>query len=82
MQELHEVGEWAGRRTCPLGCVRLPLGFDCKVVVHALVTNEHVSVTPVRRGHLRSSDELTDLGLDSTEFDGLVRCVDIVKERA
>ncbi len=65
-----------------LGSVGNPLGSESQVVVHSLVTEVEMLISPVGSRQLRGSLDLTDFLLRTSELLRLVHCENIVKNRA
>jgi len=63
-----------------LGGERLPLRFQLQVVVHELMAEEHVLVTPVTRDHPGLGLQLTDFLLSAAKLNRLVSCVDVEQD--
>ena len=62
--------------------VGLPLRMDLKIVVHALMAEVHVLVTPVGGLHRGQSFHLTNHLLNSTELSGLIHGINVEEHRA
>ena len=90
LKVLQEVSEWAAWLVCLFedevafvrGGVGLPLGVNLEVFLHALMADVHVLVAPERRGHLRLSDDLSDVRLGAAELRRLVHGVDVIENGA
>lgn len=59
-----------------------PLGSESQIVVHSLMTEVEMLITPVRSRQLRGSLDLTDFLLRTTELLRLVHSENIVQNRA
>ena len=63
-----------------LGGERLPLRFQLQIVVHELMAEEHVLVTPVTRDHPGLGLQLTNFLLSAAKLNRLVSCVNVEQD--
>ena len=57
--------------------VRLPLWSELEIIVHSLMTEEHVLVAPVRSHHLGLGDHASDERLGATQLIRLILSIDV-----